>query len=181
MRRGAGPLVKSRHACALITRSPSPARNRCSPGLLKSHDDASDISSDGRGGVLMNPSPDEPPLHPSELHRITRARSFVRFLIIFFIGITATLAWQSYGGAARKTMASWSPRLAWLAPPLTPAPSDQIVAISRDLAGVRQSVDKLATDITKLQARKQSALERTSSSPPSSAEVTVHKPSPQTR
>ena len=129
----------------------------------------------------MNPSPDEPPLHPSELHRITRARSFVRFLIIFFIGITATLAWQSYGGAARETMAGWSPRLAWFAPPPAPAAPDQIVAISRDLAQVRQSVDKLAADVTKLQARQQSALERTSSSPPSSAVVPVRKPSPQTR
>jgi hypothetical protein len=31
----------------------------------------------------MNPSPDEPPLHPSELNRITRARSFARFLMFF--------------------------------------------------------------------------------------------------
>jgi hypothetical protein len=132
--------------------------------------------------MLMNPSPDEPPLHPSELNRITRARSFARFLMFFFIGVTATLAWQSYGGAARETIASWSPRLAWLAPPAAPtgASPGQIVAISRDLAVVRQSVDKLAADITKLQAPQQGT-DKTPASPPSSAVVPVRKPSPQTR
>jgi hypothetical protein len=108
----------------------------------------------------MNPSPYEPPRHPSELNRITRARSFVRFLTFFFIGVTGTLAWQSYGGTARETIASWSPRFAWLAPP-----PDQIVAISRDLTVMRQSVDKLAADVTKLQALQQ---------------VPARKPDPQT-
>ena len=117
----------------------------------------------------MSPSPREPPLHPSELNRTTRVRSVMRFLIFFFIGVTATLGWQSHGGPARETIASWSPRFAWLAP--APTGPEQIVAISRDLAVVRQSVDKLAADITKLQAPQQSA-DRTSA---------VRKPSPQTR
>jgi hypothetical protein len=132
----------------------------------------------------------EPPPHPSELNLITRARlwlgkvvpfAFVRFLMIFFIGVAATLAWQSYGGAARGAIASWSPHLAWLAPPTAPAGAspDQIVAISRDLAVVRQSVDKLATDVTKLQAPQQGALARTSASPLSPAVVPVRKPVPQ--
>lgn len=124
----------------------------------------------------MNPSLDKPPLHPSELNRITR--SFIRFLLIFFVGVAATLAWQSHGGAARETIASWSPRLAWLAPPATPAIQDQIVAISRNLAMVRQSVDKLAADVTKLQAP-QHGVDRTSASPPSAA--AVRKPNSQTR
>ena len=125
----------------------------------------------------MNPSPYEPPLHPSELNRTTRVRSFVRFMMFFFIGVTATVAWQSYGGPARETIASWSPRLAWLAAPTGP---DQIVAISRDLAVVRQSVDKLAADITKLQAPQQGT-DRTSASPPSAGVVPARKPGPQTR
>src|SRR5258706_14142704 len=54
---------------------------------------------------------------------------------------------------AAIAIARWSPPLAWLAPPAAPAGAspDQIVAISRDLAVVRQSVDKLAADVTKLQ------------------------------
>jgi hypothetical protein len=46
--------------------------------------------------------------------------AFARFLVIFFIGVAATLAWQSYGATAREMMASWSPHLGFLAPP--PAP-----------------------------------------------------------
>ena len=128
----------------------------------------------------MNPSPYEPPLQASELKRTTRVRSFVRFMMFFFIGVTATVAWQSYGDPARETIASWSPRLAWLAPPAAPTGPDQIVAISRDLAVVRQSLDKLAADITKLQAP-QHGTDRTSASPPSSSAVPARKPGPQTR
>ena len=131
---------------------------------------------------------DEPPLHPSELSMVTRARlwlgkvvpfAFARFLMIFFIGVVATLAWQSYGGGAREVIAGWSPRLGWLAPPVAPARAspDQLVAISRGLAVVRQSVDKLAADITKLQATQQGALDRTPA-PPSPAGVPARKPVP---
>jgi len=65
-----------------------------------------------------------------------------------------------------------------LAPPAAPvgASSDQLVAISRGLAVVRQSVDKLAADITKLQAIQQGALERTSAPLPSPAGVPARKP-----
>src|SRR5262249_8726722 len=140
------------------------------------------ISSDGRGGMPMSHSSYEPPLHPSELNRTTRVRSFIRFLVIFFIGVSATLGWQAYGGPARETMAGWSPRLAWLAQPAARAGDspDQIVALSRDLAGLRQSVDKLAADITKLQASQQGN-GRTSASPPSSAAAPARKPAPLAR
>jgi hypothetical protein len=126
----------------------------------------------------MNPSPHEPPLHPSELNRTTRVRSFVLLLAFLIIGVTGTLAWQSYGGPARETIARWSPHLAWLAPPALPTGADQIVAISRDLAVVRQGVDKLAADIAKLQVPQQG--DRTSASPPSAAVVPARKPT-QTR
>ncbi len=127
----------------------------------------------------MNPGPYEPPLHPSELTRTKRTRSFVRFMMYFFIGVATTLAWQSYGGPARETIARWSPsRLAWLAPPAAPTGPDQIVAISRDLAVVRQSVDKLAADITKLQAPQQ-VTDRTAASPPPAAGAPARKPGPQ--
>jgi hypothetical protein len=130
---------------------------------------------------MMNPSPHEPPLHPSELNWTTRVRSFVRFLAFLIIGVTGTLAWQSYGGLARETIASWSPHLAWLAPPALPMGADHIVTISRDLAAVRQGVDKLAADIAKLQAPQQGTLDRTSASPPPAAVVPARKPSQQTR
>ncbi len=41
---------------------------------------------------------------------------------------------------------------------------------------VRQSIDKLAADVTKLQAPQQGALDRTSASPPSPAVVPVRRP-----
>jgi hypothetical protein len=44
------------------------------------------------------------------------SRGLARFLIIFCIGVTATLAWQSYGNAAREMIANSSPQLAWLVP-----------------------------------------------------------------
>src|SRR6266436_4848449 len=176
------------------------------------------ISSDGTGGMPMNPNltsalseftkqsefsksglaaelSSEPPLHPSELSLVRRTRlrlgklipfAFIRFLMIFFIGVAATLAWQSYGATAREVIASWSPHLGWLAPPPAPAPAspEQLVAMSRGLAAMRQDVDKLAADITKLQAIQQGAVDRISASPPSasppsSAVAPVRKPVPQ--
>jgi hypothetical protein len=114
----------------------------------------------------------EPPLHPSERSSVSRwvPVAFVRFLIIFFIGVAATLAWQSsYGNAARRTVARLTPRLGWLAP-AAPSTSgshepgaaaavspDQLAALSRSLAAVRQSVDRLQADVTKLQGRKPAA------------------------
>jgi hypothetical protein len=121
----------------------------------------------------------EPPLHPSERESYESgfdqfetnerwssgrrvAAALARFLIAFGIGIAATLVWQSYGGAARGVIAGLSPQLGWLAPQPAPAASpplassasaspDQLAAISRSLTVVRQSVDKLTADITRLQ------------------------------
>jgi hypothetical protein len=120
----------------------------------------------------------EPPLHPSEhghyatfdsfgseQPRLPRRRvmtALARFLLVFSIGVAATLTWQSYGNAARRIAAGLS-GVGWLAPrpaptssvPFTEASPDQLAALTRSLAGVRQSVDKLAADITRLQAAKQ--------------------------
>jgi hypothetical protein len=130
------------------------------------------------------------------------ARALARFLIMFCIGVAATLAWQSYGDAAREMIASSSPQLSWLAPqaaPLaqtvpdmvapaaaaTPSPDlQQLKAMSLDLAAVRQSVDQLAAqlaagqqqmagDIAKLQAE-------ISAPPPRPAAAPARKPVPQT-
>jgi hypothetical protein len=108
-------------------------------------------------------SSNEPLLRPAARNLIARVRSwfgkivslaFARVLVIFFIGFAAGLAWQSYGGAARKAIASWSQHLAWVAPAAAPAgPSpEQLKATSLALAAARQSIDKLTTEIGKLTA-----------------------------
>src|SRR5215471_19735933 len=57
--------------------------------------------------------------------------TFARYLIAFFVGVTATVAWQSYGGAAREMTA--------------PAPDrQQFNAVSLDLDAMRQSIDRVA-------------------------------------
>jgi hypothetical protein len=113
-----------------------------------------------KGRRATEPS-NEPLLHPAARNLIAKVRllvskvvsfAFARVLMIFFIGFAAGLAWQSYGGAARKTIASWSPHLAWVAPTAAPAgPSpERLKATSQALAAARQSIDKLATEISKL-------------------------------
>jgi hypothetical protein len=80
--------------------------------------------------------------------------AFARYLMMVFIGVAATLAWQSYSGAARKAIASWSPHLAWVAPTAArggPSP-EQIKATSVALAAARQSIDKLSSELRKLTA-----------------------------
>src|SRR5713101_10006159 len=81
--------------------------------------------------------------------------AFARVLMIFFIGFAAGIAWQSYGGAARKTIASWSPHLGWLAPAAAPGGTspERLKATTLALAAARQSLDKLANEISKLEAQ----------------------------
>src|SRR5262245_35867984 len=134
----------------------------------------------------------EPPARDPPAKPVTRVRSwlkrlvpfaFTRFLIIFFIGVVATLAWQSYGRAARETIASWlAPGpVAQAAPtPFADASSDDLLAMSRRLAALRDGVDKLTADITKLQVTKQGTPEGTSAPPPSPAGVPTPKPAPPT-
>jgi hypothetical protein len=148
--------------------------------------------------------PMDPPLHPTELDLIRNMRSsrvkralvaLAGFLTAFCIGIAATLAWQTHGNKVRGMIANSSPQLAWLAAPAAPiaeaapaasasAPPDQLAAISRSLAAVRQSVDKLAADLTRLQATKPDAVSpdirvsRTSPSSTPAASPPGRKPAP---
>ncbi len=154
-------------------------------------------------GRWAEPS-NEPPLHPTELDLIRRMRSarvkrallaLGGFLIAFCVGIAATLAWQSHGNAVRGMIANLSPQLAWLAPQAAPvadaapaasagASPDQLAAISRGLAAVRQSVDRLAADITRLQAARQDTVSpdirvsRTLASPPAAVGAQGRRPMP---
>jgi len=119
------------------------------------------------------------------------SRGLARFLIIFSIGIGATLAWQSYGDAARAMLANSSPQLGWLAPqtaPLAQTTPSMVVPPAADtassdlqqlmaaVASMRQSVDQLAAqlaagqqrvadNIAKLHADEQKILQKLSATP----------------
>ena len=91
--------------------------------------------------------------------------ALVRFLIIFCIGVSATLAWQSYRDPPRETIASSYPQLSRLAPQAEPVAQNgpdmialasptaaspdqqQPNAILLALDAVRQSIDRIATGI----------------------------------
>jgi hypothetical protein len=128
----------------------------------------------------------------------------MRFLITFCIGVAVTLAWQSYGDAAREMIASSSPQLGWLAPQDAVAPTasatiaptasspdpQELKAMSVALAAVRQKVDQLAAQVnagqeqitrdltTKLQAAEQDILDRISVPPSQPAASPARKPAP---
>jgi len=59
---------------------------------------------------------------PSKLSSLRNraSRALTRFLIAFCIGVAATLAWQSYGDAARTMIASSSPQLDLSVPQAAP-------------------------------------------------------------
>jgi len=128
----------------------------------------------------------------------------MRVLIAFFIGIAATLAWQSYGNTAREMIANSSPRLSWLAPqdevaqtdsaPTTATASshdsEEFKEVSASLATLEQKVDQLAAqlvaaqaqmarDLTaKLQASEEGILSKISVPPPQPAAAPVRRPAP---
>jgi hypothetical protein len=79
------------------------------------------------GLLPVEPSDEPPPIRPTTLEndplpnrqpslRNRAPRALSRFLIAFCSGIAATLAWWSYGDAARQMIASSYPRLLWLTP-----------------------------------------------------------------
>src|SRR5260370_10055100 len=63
--------------------------------------------------------------------------AFARYLIAFFIGVTATVGWQTYGDAAREM----------IAPAASSADQQRFDALGLDLDEVRQSIDRVATSI----------------------------------
>ena len=84
------------------------------------------------------------------------SRRLVRFLIVFSIGVGATLAWQSYGDAARAMIATSWPQLAALAPEPAPVPqaapeqtaaapqatAPELQQLKEDLAQVKQDLQQ---------------------------------------
>src|SRR6266849_1312027 len=105
---------------------PSPAQSEFYAGLLP-----------------VEPSVEPPAVRPTALEndpfpigqpslRKRASRALARFLITFCIGVAATLAWQSYGDAARQMIANSYPLLGSLAP--RPLPTAQNVPGMIDLA-----------------------------------------------
>src|SRR5262249_54227528 len=143
-----------------------------------------------------------PSIRPSRRKRASRA--LARFLITLCIGVGGTLAWQSYGDAAREMIAKSSPQFSWLAPQAaaaqtppavqTPpnmvasaAPSpdlQQLKAVSLGIAAMPQSVDQLqnqkTNEIAKLRAAQQEVLDKISAPPQRPAAAPTHKPVPPT-
>jgi hypothetical protein len=78
-----------------------------------------------------------------------------RYLIAFFIGVVATLAWQSYQGGTKEEIVA-----------VTPAAFDSM----------RQSVNKLAAEMTKIRAVEQDILERISASSPQPVATPARNP-----
>jgi len=126
--------------------------------------------------------------------------SLTRVLFTFCVGVGATLAWQSYGDAARQIIANSYPQLGWLAPeaavartaldttvPATSSPDPrELTAISLGLAAVRQRVDQLAAGqeqmthdfSTKLLAAERGILDKISVPPPQPAAAPARKTVP---
>ena len=63
--------------------------------------------------------------------------AFARYLTAFFIGVTATVGWQTYGDAAREM----------IAPAASSADQQRFDALGLDLDEVRQSIDRVAAGI----------------------------------
>ena len=158
--------------------------------------------------LLVKPSVETVAGHPAKVKndQLTTSRSslgkrasfaFAYYMIVFFVGIGATLAWQTYGDAARHLIV-----------PAASAPDQQqLNAMSLDLAAVRRSIDGLAIsigtsiatsqeqtthsideltasleqmthEIAKLQAVEQYVLYKNSDPPPRAAPAQVPKPVP---
>jgi hypothetical protein len=92
-----------------------------------------------------------------------RTGGLTRVLIMFGMGVGATLAWQSYGDEVRATLANSYPQFGWLAPraalaetapepaPIVPATAStegqQLEVISISLAAMQQSIEQLTAQL----------------------------------
>ena len=127
---------------------PSPAQSKPYRGLLPVV-----ASFEAAGPADLKNRPSEWPL----LGKVA-SLAFARYQIAFFIGVAVTLAWQSYGDAARERVASSYSQLGWLAPQPVPTASNardliapaaaspdqqQAKAMSLDLGAVRESIDRI--------------------------------------
>ena len=129
---------------------------------------------------------------PSVGRRIFRAVS--RFLIVVLIGVGGTLAWQSYGDAAREMVLARAPTLAWLLsvstkPPAgtatSPHPVQQLEPLASNLDVMRRSLERLAAkqdqmaqNIAALQAVEEDIRQKMSYTPPFPSQQAASIPQP---
>jgi hypothetical protein len=125
-------------------------------------------------------------------------RTLTRFSIAVLIGVGATLAWQSYGDAAKETAVARAPSLAWLlyvsttkSPAVattSPGPAQQLEPLASNLDVVRRSVEQLAAkqeqmaqNIATLQAVEEDIRQKLSSPPSQPAASVPQQKPPQPR
>jgi hypothetical protein len=128
---------------------PSPEQSRLYAGLLPAIELSVNTPirvADVENDRLANEQPASP---EGTLGRLARS------VIAFYIGVAATLAWQSYSDEARQIVAQLSPQLSWLAPQAAAAPTfpdtneeisrsvDRIVAANQEQ--IARSVDRIVT------------------------------------
>jgi hypothetical protein len=85
-----------------------------SPRQSEHSDDLLVVDSPSLHGRLSESGFSDSPLltaRPSFGKRASRA--FIRYLIACCVGVAGTLAWQSYGDAARQTIATWGAEHGW--------------------------------------------------------------------
>ncbi len=122
-------------------------------------------------------------------------RTLTRFSIAVLIGVGGTLAWQSYGDAARGMVIARAPTLAWLLSVSTtrspavaatsPDPVQQLGPLASNLDVVRRSVeqlaakqDQMAQNIATLQAVEEDIRQKMSYTPPSQQAASIPQPKP---
>ena len=114
----------------------------------------------------------------NERRRFGKRVPLILVPITFCFGVTANLAWQSHGDAARKAIAGSFPQLGGLTPqagPVTQNTPDivatatsgeqqQLNAMSLNLDEVQQSIDRIATSIAATQERVTQSVDRNAAS-----------------
>ncbi len=162
--------------------------------------DLDDISDQRIGVRPVKPSSPRPSRHdqvasdrPPVGRRIPR--TLTRFLIAVLVGVGGTLAWQSYGDAAREMVVVRAPTLAWLLsvsttkPPAVAAtsadPMQQLAPLASNLDVVRRSVeqlaakqDQIAQNIATLQGVQEDIRQKMSYAPPSPSQQAASIPQP---
>src|SRR6266849_412597 len=122
-------------------------------------------------------------------------RTLTRFFIAVLIGVSATLAWQTNGDAARDVVVAHAPLLGWLFSVSTtkspavaataPDSAQQLEPLASNLDVVRRSVEQLAAkqeqmaqNIAALLAVEENIRQKMSSTPPSPSQQATSIPQP---